>query len=190
MLSWIAALSSWAISAALPSPAIISTFSVPARRPPSCPPPCRKDGKSSPNASLTYRAATPFGAPNLCPTTVSRSTPSALTSTSTLPRDWAASVCMQAPRSWASSAMAAIGCRAPISLLLCMTDTSTVSSRNAAATASRGSKPSESTATSVYSSSPSSRNAFRASITAGCSMLEVTTCGIATPASRARFTPA
>ena len=52
---------------------------------------------SQPASHLTNSAATPFGAPNLWPTTVAMSTPSAPMSTRTLPRLWAASVCIRAP---------------------------------------------------------------------------------------------
>lgn len=102
----------------------------------------------------------------LCPTTVARSTPSALTSTGTLPRLCAASVCSSsvgdarpsAPRpglaARTAATIAASGCTAPTSLLLCMMVTSTVDGRSAAATSAGDTMPCPSTGTAVYSSRP------------------------------------
>jgi hypothetical protein len=68
----------------------------------------------------------PFGAYILCPTTVSRSTSRAVTSSGIFPPAWAASQWNIAPRSWVMRARSAIGCRAPVSLFADMIDTSTV----------------------------------------------------------------
>ena len=108
-----------AISHALPNATRYGTFSVPARRPPSCPAPWMKGSSLAPRR--TNSTPTPFGAYSLCPATVSRSTPSSLTSTGTLPSDWAASVWTRMPRSLAISAISRIGCSVPTSLLECMT---------------------------------------------------------------------
>jgi len=58
---------------------------------------------------LIQSAPTPFGPLNLCAESDSRSTPSARTSTASLPTDCTASVCTSAPRACAASAIAAIG---------------------------------------------------------------------------------
>lgn len=96
----------------------------------------------------TFRA---FGAPNLCPTTVSMSTPRLWTSNRTLPRDWAPSVWTRTP-GWrlAAAAISLRGWMDPTSLLLCITVTRHVSpGRIAASTAAGSTRPDESTGTRV-----------------------------------------
>ncbi len=79
-----------ASAAAAPTPAMPGTFSVPARRPRSCPPPRTTGDNATP--SRMYSAPTPLGPPNLCAATVSRSTPSRSTVNGILPTVCAASV--------------------------------------------------------------------------------------------------
>ena len=79
-ISWIR----WtANSAALPSPTIPNTFSVPARIPFSCFPPLIRGSRTTP--LRIYRAPIPFGPYNLCPDIVSKSTPRVFTSIGILP---------------------------------------------------------------------------------------------------------
>ena len=61
--------------AAAPKPAMPATFSVPARRPSSWPPP-RSSGSSPCRPSASTSAPTPLGPPILCADSVSRSAPS------------------------------------------------------------------------------------------------------------------
>lgn len=67
------------ISHALPRATMPATFSVPGRRPRSCPAPAIRGANLVPR--LTYSAPVPFGAYSLCPAMVRRSAPSASTST-------------------------------------------------------------------------------------------------------------
>ena len=117
----------------------------------------------------------PLGALNLCPATVSRSTPSASTFIGCLPTDCAASVCSRMPRVRVIAAISAIGCKLPASLLACITDTSAVSGRNARSTAASETQPVSSTGTTL-SSQPWSRSAAAGAATAGCSILLITRC--------------
>ena len=73
----------------------------------------------------------PSGPYILCPLIDSRSTCMACTSTGTLPNDCVASVCSSTPRARHSAPMAAMSWITPISLLACISDTSTVSGRRA-----------------------------------------------------------
>ena len=93
--------------AATPMPAIPGTFSVPPRRLRSCLPPVIVATSRVPRRIQS--APAPFGPLNLWAETVSRSTPSARTSTGILPADCTASVCIRAPCSWAMAARSAIG---------------------------------------------------------------------------------
>ena len=77
----------------------------------------------------------------------------------------------------AAAAIAATGCTAPTSLFECITVTRIVSFVTAAATASAPTRPSPSHGTYVARSRPSASRTLRHSSMAGCSMLEVTTCG-------------
>src|SRR5918995_1104255 len=81
----------------------------------------------------------------------SRSTPNARADTAIFPADCTASVCMRAPRSCASAAMAATGCTVPTSLFACITDTSAVVSDTASRTASGETTPLLWTGTTVRS---------------------------------------
>ena len=83
-----------AIAQPSPKPARRSTFSVPARRPCSCPAPCINTGKSpGPHmVSRRYKQPTPLGAYILCAASVNISTSNLTTSTSTLPTLCEASV--------------------------------------------------------------------------------------------------
>mmetsp|Transcript_52172 Transcript_52172/g.138119 ORF Transcript_52172/g.138119 Transcript_52172/m.138119 type:complete len:233 (+) Transcript_52172:457-1155(+) len=171
-------------SAAFPIPAMRSTFSVPARRPCSCPPPNKKFGKRIPR--LTNKHAIPFGAPNLCPTMVTKSAPISGIRTGTLPTDWAASVCNRIFFFAQISAISPMGCNDPISLLLCMIVTSTVASVIANCTWDAETHPSESACNGVTSISPLSCIARKHSSTAGCSIFEVITCGTRPRGSRVR----
>ena len=84
-----------AISAAMPSPTMYGTFSVPAgRRFVSCS--VDQWFKLMPQRH-TYNAPIPFGAYSLWPAIVSRSTPNSRTLTGTFPSDWAQSECRSAP---------------------------------------------------------------------------------------------
>mmetsp|Transcript_8492 Transcript_8492/g.28141 ORF Transcript_8492/g.28141 Transcript_8492/m.28141 type:complete len:276 (-) Transcript_8492:505-1332(-) len=125
-----------------PIPTKCKTFSVPARLPDSWPPPQSIFGSSMP--SRIYNAATPFGAPNLCPTTVHKSALSSRGFTGILPQLCAASVCTSTPAfaARAASATAATGWIAPVSLFACMTETRHVSGVTSAATASGSTMPS------------------------------------------------
>mmetsp|Transcript_9375 Transcript_9375/g.14813 ORF Transcript_9375/g.14813 Transcript_9375/m.14813 type:complete len:207 (-) Transcript_9375:483-1103(-) len=80
-----------ASSHAFPSPQASKTFSVPARRPDSCPAPHMK-GTISSKSFRIYSAPMPLGAYSLCPAMVSRSTPSSSTFTVIFPTAWLASV--------------------------------------------------------------------------------------------------
>ena len=79
-----------ALFAAAPNPAIATTFSVPARRPISWPPPLICAGRSSPRRKTT--APTPFGPPILCAEISAISAPSQLKATGNLPNACVASV--------------------------------------------------------------------------------------------------
>ena len=75
--------------------------------------------------------------------------------------------------------------RAPLrrtSLFECITVTRSVRGVTAAATALASTRPSRSTGTYVTSSRPAALSASRHSVTAGCSTLDVTTCGSLPPA--------
>src|SRR5581483_10793749 len=61
-------------SATAPNPAMPARFSLPARRPRSCPPPRNSGASSMPSAMA--RAPTPIGPPSLCADKVTRSAPS------------------------------------------------------------------------------------------------------------------
>ena len=89
--------------AAAPKPAIPATFSVPARRPSSCPPP-RSSGSSPCTPSATTSAPTPLGPPILCAESVTRSARSALISNGIFPSAWIASTCSRPPASCTMSA--------------------------------------------------------------------------------------
>mmetsp|Transcript_1240 Transcript_1240/g.4231 ORF Transcript_1240/g.4231 Transcript_1240/m.4231 type:complete len:377 (-) Transcript_1240:180-1310(-) len=176
---------------ASPRATMSSTFSVPARAPHSWVAPTMM-GSSARAPPRTYSAAMPLGAPNLWPTTVSRSTPSCATLTGTLPTLWAASECTSTGarprRCWLSRctalAMAATGCRVPTSLLLCITVTSAVSSPTACTTAATSTTPWASTGTTVTAALPAACRCSRYLSTAGCSTAVVTTCGKAGGSSR------
>ena len=77
-------------------PAMAGTFSVPARRLRSWRPPVTNGSSRTPRR--IHSAPMPFGPPNLCAEIVSRSTPSARTSTGILPAVCTASVWKSAPR--------------------------------------------------------------------------------------------
>src|SRR3954447_10069287 len=81
---------------AAPKPAIPATFSVPARRLSSCPPP-RSKGSSPATPSSTTSAPTPLGPPILCAEKVPRSAPTALISKGIFPSAWIASTCRRPP---------------------------------------------------------------------------------------------
>mmetsp|Transcript_15342 Transcript_15342/g.50145 ORF Transcript_15342/g.50145 Transcript_15342/m.50145 type:complete len:228 (+) Transcript_15342:1352-2035(+) len=167
--------SCWSIQtwAASPRATTFGTASVPARRPSSWPPPRRKDGKT--RGRFTYRAATPFGAPNLCPTRVKASTPRLFTSTGILPTAWAASAWTTTKGSLAftASTIAFTSTTLPTSLFASITDTTAVSpGRTASATSAAETKPRASQPTIVAFSS----NVLTHSRIAGCSMADVTTC--------------
>ena len=107
--------------AAAPSPAMPEKFSVPIRRPRSCPPP-NTIGLSG-TESATTRAPTPAGPPILWADSDTMSTPSAVLSTGILPAACTASQCTRAPKRRATSAIPATGCTTPVSLLASMTET-------------------------------------------------------------------
>ncbi len=149
------------------------TFSVPPRRPRSCPPPLKSGRRRTP--FLAQSPPAPFGPPNLCPVNESRSTPSAPGRTGIFPTAWTASVWTTAPA--ACAAPAASGIRtftAPVSLLARMSDTTAVFASSADASPSSSGSPSPSTGTST-GSKPSSARESPASRTAGCSAAEKTT---------------
>ena len=119
----------------------------------------------------------PLGAYILCPTRVSRSTSRSVTSSGIFPAVWAASVWNSAPAVWVIRARSAIGCRVPVSLLACMTVTSTVRSVRAAARSAGSSRPLPSTPRTVTSTSCQRARCRQAARTAGCSVAWVITCG-------------
>ena len=102
-----------------------ATFSVPERRPRSCPPPCSTG--SSGTRPRTMSAPVPLGAPTLCPASESASTPRASSESGSQPAACTASVCMSAPAACAMAASSAIGCTVPISLFASWMETSVVS---------------------------------------------------------------
>mmetsp|Transcript_31121 Transcript_31121/g.79897 ORF Transcript_31121/g.79897 Transcript_31121/m.79897 type:complete len:228 (-) Transcript_31121:545-1228(-) len=163
------------MSAALPKPLSRSTLSVPARIPLSCAPPKSRGGSFTP--LLTYKAPTPFGAPILCPTNVAMSTPMSCTSTLTLPRLCAASVCTRMSIPSTLCAISLMGCSAPISLLPCIIVIKHVSGRRAASMSSTLTMPSWDTPTAVKVIFPCRSSERSISEMAGCSMFVVTTCG-------------
>ena len=156
------------ISAAAAKPTTPAGFSVPERRPRSCPPPCVCGTSFTPRR--TYRAPVPFGPPILWAENAARSTPSALTSTWILPSAWTASVNVVTPRSRHADAISATGSIVPISLFASITQTRIVSSRSRSRTASGDSVPVASTGrNSISKPRPASHSAE--SSTAWCSIL-------------------
>ncbi len=167
--------------AATPSAAVSSALSVPARRPPSCPAPWMNGSSCRP--SRMKSAPTPFGAWNLCPAIVSRSTPSSSTRVGILPTDCAASVWKRTPYSCAIAAHSAMGWIVPVSLLACMMVTSTVSLLIARRRSSGSTSPVPSTGSHVSRAPRRSRNRSGATM-AGCSALDVTKCGRSLPLAK------
>ena len=183
--AWPAPAAAFASLAAAPNPAMPGTFSVPARRLRSCPPPVWPAASRTPRR--THSAPTPLGPLSLCADSDSRSTPSSSTASGSLPADCTASVWNSAPRRRAAAASSATGCTVPISLLACMTETSTVSSVSAASSASGATMPLSATGTSdVFQ--PCRLNAFRVLSTASCSMALATMCRLR-PGAAASATP-
>ena len=169
-----AARSVFAATAAAANAAARAADGVPGRSPPSCPPPKVSGCSTGRGERRTYSAPTPTGPPHLCADKLSKSTSSAVTSTGTLPSACAASVCSKTPRARQTAAMPAMSCTPPVSLFTSMSDTSTVSSRKAAATiagVTRPSGPGRRTST----PKPSRSSCAQASSTARCSVLAVRT---------------
>ncbi|MCY1238153.1 hypothetical protein D9M72_508770 [compost metagenome] len=122
-----------------------ATFSVPERRPRSCPPPW---SRGSTRVRLrTNRAPFPFGAPSLCPEMLMASTPRIFVSSGSQPAAWTASVWNGIPDSRARPASCRMGWTVPTSLLAYITLTSAVSGRRTAARASGVTCPKPSTGT-------------------------------------------
>src|SRR5436190_3919202 len=149
------------------SPAMPATFSVPARRSNSWPPPT--DCAASGVPLRTQRPPTPFGPWSLWAENVRRST--SRRSTGTLPTACAASVWRTTER--ATFRIAAIGCSDPTSLFTVMMETSTVFGVSAAATDPGSTRPSPFTGTRVTRQPWRSRRATVSS-TLGCSIVDVT----------------
>ena len=79
-------------STALAKPAIWAVASVPARRPPSCPPPA-SSGFGFRTRGPMYRAPMPLGPPILWAEMVRKSAPSVFAEQGTFKKPWTASVC-------------------------------------------------------------------------------------------------
>ena len=105
------------ICATAPKPAMAATFSVPARRRSSCPPPWISGAMASP--SRITSAPAPNGPPALWAESVIMSTPRSPKLTGTLPSACTASVCTIWSR--ASRAISATGWITPVSLLASIT---------------------------------------------------------------------
>ena len=122
--------------AAAPKPTMAGTSSIPARRARSCAPPTTNGGKRRPRR--TSSAAAPFGPPELVARSPSRGRRRARAkSTATWPAAAHASTWTTASlRARTAATTSAAGCSVPTSWLASCTDTSAVSGRIAAATAS------------------------------------------------------
>jgi len=126
---------------------IPATLCVPLRRSRSWPPPIRRG--STDVAPRTKRAPTPFGPPNLCADTATRSKSAVAAARSSHWRPCTPSVCSTAPgaRSRTTAATSASGEIVPTSLLTAMTETTRTDSSSASASASRSTAPAASTGT-------------------------------------------
>src|SRR5690625_2100487 len=173
--------SGWASSRAAARATAKATFSVPERRPFSCPPPWI----SGPTGSRPRMAATPMrlGAPTLWPEMLTASAPSPRRSSQ--PADCTASVCSSAPTSWVASARARTSVTAPISLSAWARETRVVSSRSTARRARAVTCPSAPTSTKDTSKPWACRRCSMLASTASCSIGEVTRC-LPRGAARAR----
>ncbi len=150
------------------------TLSVPERWPRSCPPPSISgERRTRTGRRRTYSAPTPLGPYILWAESEARSTPSASTSKGIRPTDWAASQWKRTPAARVMRASSSMGWTTPVSLLACITETSTVSGRSAARSRSGSSRPSRSTSRSV-TSKPSRSSARSESSTALCSVRQET----------------
>ena len=117
----------------------------------------------------------PFGPQILWPLTLIRSTRGCRSAASAFPNPCAASTCRKASDPESRSAIPAIGCWTPVSLLTCITETSSVSGRTAAATRSASTRPPGSGSTRV-SSKPRAASTRNGSSTAWCSIVVPTRC--------------
>ena len=150
-----------------------ATFSVPERRPRSCPPPWTSG--STRTRPRTNNAPLPLGAPSLWPEMLSASTPSAPVSSGSQPAAWTASVWNGTPWARASAASRAMGWTVPTSLLAYMMLTRAVPGCSTAARASSLTCPKWSTGI-TSTAKPWTRSRYLAdSSTAGCSTALIAT---------------
>ena len=152
--------------ATAPKPAIVTRFSVPARRRSSWPPPWMSGSTGTP--SRTTSAPTPTGPPNLCADNVMKSTDSNAKFNGSLPRTCTASLCTKAPCACARRTTSATGCTTPVSLLASMTLTRAFGPCSSSCSASRSTTPLWSTGM-MPTGLP---EAVAACSTAGCSTAE------------------
>jgi len=137
--------SSLEISTAFANPTIPGTFSVPALKPDSCPPPSISLTIFFFRSFLTYSTPMPFGPCILCPENDAREILSCFTSMSSFNKLCTASVCKGTFFSEHISPIFATSCTTPISLFECITDTMQVSSSIFSFSCSMSTKPSLST---------------------------------------------